>query len=170
MTNLRSILAGLNASAMAPFFLWITCISVFSACASARPQSSHSASASLDFCNQAESGSHAAVAAYHVHAYRRAYDAAVSGIRENDQCTDSTWRVPLAGFLLGEKALAEHKLRQGYSRIDLDRAMTLLADCQTDPDLHASENAAACEDFEDNLAKEKTAWDLTEMVTGTAAP
>lgn len=66
------------------------------------------------------------------------------------------------GFLLGDKAIAERHLSSGDSMTDINQAMTLMAECQTQPAFYGTSDGAFCETEEDVFIGYKTNWQMNE--------
>lgn len=92
--------------------------------------------------------------------YRRAYDAAVSGLTANEKCADDTDRLINEGYLLSMKGMAEHHLAIGDWRTDFNQANQLLVECQTKPGLYGTHVAASCETQEHYNISAETNWDI----------
>jgi len=92
--------------------------------------------------------------------YSGAYKNASHGLRINDGCEVQEFDHLNAGYLLGVRAIAEHHLPQGDSRTDINQAITLLAECQTQPDFYGGTIGARCETQEEALISNKTNWEM----------
>jgi len=62
--------------------------------------------------------------------------------------------------LLGVKAIAEHHLTSGNSADDINQAVTLLAECQTEPGFYGERGGAHCESEEETFIGYKTQWEM----------
>jgi len=84
-----------------------------------------------DACGVARSYLNQASQFSNTYSYRKAYDAAVVGLRANHTCKDARLFIVNEGYLLSTKAIAEHFINKGDSSRDLNRAIDLLKRCRT---------------------------------------
>jgi hypothetical protein len=97
--------------------------------------------------------------------WQKAYRASSKGINyiENScpsGATNPDVQYVTKGYLLSYKAFAEHHLPQGDSRTDLNEANQLLVECQTEPGIYGTHEAAECESQEQNNITAQTKWDV----------
>lgn len=122
--------------------------------------------APIDRCDTSEAAFHEATTDFDKKSYRATYYAAQKGLRFVSACSDKSTRLPIRGDLLTLKAVAEHYLPNemgGSAETDINQASMLLEQCETDPDLYATQAAAECETAQEGIAKLKTAWDFNEL-------
>jgi hypothetical protein len=115
--------------------------------------------ATHDYCNEALTHENESSKQLHLSS-RAAYNAAVAGLADNENCADDKWHLVNEGYLLSMKGLSEHFLKDGDSQTDLNQANALLVQCQTTPGLYGTHTGAACETQEMNNIKATTNWDM----------
>lgn len=98
---------------------------------------------------------------YNAGDYSGGYKNADSGARLAESCDDKD--MPAAkGAALFAKAVNEHHLSQGDSVTDLNQAITLLSECQTQPGYYGTHLGAQCETAEEHAISWKTNWELNQ--------
>lgn len=98
---------------------------------------------------------------YNTNRYEKAYNAAVSGLSNVDDCSARAENVFVnQGYLLSSKGLAEHHLKINDWKTDLNQANALLAKCQSTPSLYGTHRGAQCETQEQNNISNMTEWDI----------
>ena len=112
--------------------------------------------------------SNASVKAYKAGDYQAAYTAATKGLQFietscEDEAGNPHVQYVAKGMLLSFKGLAEHHLPQGDARTDLNQANSLLVECQTEPGIYGTHEAAVCESQEQNNISATTNWEMNSQ-------
>lgn len=118
--------------------------------------------AAHDYCADATSDSNKAVAHEKAGDHSASYAAAVAGLAANERCDDDDEHIVNEGYLLSDKAFAEHYLPQGDWRTDFNQANALLVECQTRPALYGTHEGAGCETQENYNIRQTTDWEMGE--------
>ena len=116
--------------------------------------------AQIDWCAKGLADITRSQSAYSNHDYRQTRQLADDGLSIVGRC-DRPEHFMLRAILTGMRGFSEHAMGDSDDAdVDIDLAITLLTQCESEPGLYATRDGAECQSLAESIEKAKISWEM----------